>query len=241
MGYDYVPGARWPGRSRSRRPRGGRRRRGSTWATTPSGRRRAPGRTASLVGAALEPKLRAAVGRPADRAGGGAGALLPGQGRRPPRGLRRRGGALHPPARLPAAAGRQRPTRGGARSPAPRRPAPSRAPWPPACRGRGGACGLARERAAAMLPSPEPGTTAGRALSWVAAEAFAASGEKLAEVQLSAPTPTTSRPASSPGRRAAPPRAGSRAPARSGPSTRSGLEALEAGCAEAGSSGWLAR
>ena len=47
-----------------------------------------------------------------------------------------------------------------------------------------GALQLAGERLAGMVPGPEPGTTPG-GLSWIAAEAYDADGEKLAEAHLS--------------------------------------------------------
>lgn len=92
---------------------------------------------------------------------------------------------------------------------------------------------LAGERAAAFAPSPEAGTTPG-ALSWVVAEAFSASGEPMAEVHLSGADPYdfTAGFLAWAARRAA--AVGVHGSGALGPVDAFGLEALEAGCAEAG-------
>ncbi len=88
---------------------------------------------------------------------------------------------------------------------------------------------FAGERAAALVPGPEPGTTPG-GRSWIAAEAYSAAGEKLSEIHLAGVDPydftanfiAWAAQQSVEGTGAL------------GPVGAYGLERLEAGCAAAG-------
>lgn len=96
-----------------------------------------------------------------------------------------------------------------------------------------GALRAVGERAAALAPGPEAGTVPG-GLSWVAAEAFGVRGERLAEIHLSGVDPYdfTAGFLAWAARRAA--AGGVTGTGALGPVDGFGLEALEAGCAEAG-------
>ena len=87
----------------------------------------------------------------------------------------------------------------------------------------------AGERAAALMPGPEPGTTPG-GRSWIAAEAYSASGQKLSELHL-AGVDAYDFTANFVAWAAQQPVAGTGA---LGPVEAYGLERLEAGCAAAG-------
>ena len=96
-----------------------------------------------------------------------------------------------------------------------------------------GALGVAGERAAGFVPSPEPGTTSG-GLTWVSATAYDAEGLPLSEVNLSGPDPYafTADLVAWAARRAA--HQGVGAAGALGPVDAFGLPALEAGFADAG-------
>ena len=90
------------------------------------------------------------------------------------------------------------------------------------------------EQLAARLPAPAPGTTSGRDLADRRRGPRRRRASRWRRCTCAAATPTRSRRASSPGRRAARRRAGVAGAGAVGPLEAFGLEALERGCAEAG-------
>ena len=237
MGYDFVPGcARRRARARGRRARP---RCASTSATTRSaaGRRRSAAARALAGGIALEPRVRLPRRPRADGPLGRARARL--RRPRPPAAgdLGRRRRALHAPARLPAPARGQRLprlVRAACRAPIQLSSRASAAlTRDPRHAARAGGR-RRRSSPASAGAGPAPGTTPGHRVVRRRRRLRRRRRAARRGRAWPAPTPTTSPRASSRGPRAAPRARASHATGAAGPLEAFGLDALQAGCAEAG-------
>ena len=200
MGYDWVPGALAGALALEEAGEDAvaRRRR---LLLARRGRRAAPGTKESLVGAMLDPGHAFRDGRSCRAGAARVRAFEVPGAERPAISV---GSAEHFTLRRPTrSCARSTPTwAGSGRSRAPCRPARWRRPDADAARRADGDAGTGERLvgAAADAPADRRGSTT----SWIAAAAYDAGGTQLSEVHLTAPTATTSRRASSPGRPAAP-------------------------------------
>ena len=231
MGYDFVPGALAGALALEEAGEAAVRVDVGYYALGAGDQRRARG--ASAVGVCSTTATRSATARCAARADRPSACA-----RSPSRGKDRDGGVGRR-RRAPHAAGRVSAAARGQRLPRLVRPAgaaaaggePGGLAGACACRACAARC---RPPATALVgdrrPRPhEPGS----GVSWVAAEAYDAGGSRSPRCTCRAPSRTRSPPASSPGRRDARP-AGVEGTGALGPVQAFGLEALEAGCREAG-------